>query len=165
MGGLLAAYHLSEQDSVFLEKAQELGNRILPVFDTPSGIPLSSVNLQRQEGVPDRDNNGLASTAEAATLQLEFRYLSYLTGEDTYWEKVEEVRLWLFAMGSTVSIVTGYGRPQSSETSTWSGTHLCRVRVIDDLGKAILISLRCQPEKWSLQDCKYTPWFAWRFVL
>lgn len=141
MGGLLAAYHLSEQDSIFLEKAQELGNRILPVFETPSGLPLSSINLQRQEGVPDRDNNGLVSTAEAATLQLEFRYLSYLTGEDTYWEKVEEVRLSLFVMGSTVSIMTGYGHPQSSETSTWSCTHLCRVRVIDDLGKTILIPL------------------------
>lgn len=92
MGGLLAAYHLSGEDPIFLEKAQELGNRTLPVFETPTGLPLSSVNLQRREGVPDRDNNGLVSTAEAATLQLEFRYLSHLTGEDTYWEKVEEVR-------------------------------------------------------------------------
>ena len=95
MGGLLAAYHLSEEDPIFLEKAQELGDRILPVFDTPTGLPLSSVNLQQQKGVPDRDNNGLVSTAEAATLQLEFRYLSLLAGEDTYWEKAEEVRLHL----------------------------------------------------------------------
>lgn len=127
MGGLLAAYHLSEEDPIFLEKAQDLGSRILPVFDTPSGLPLSSVNLQRQEGVPDRDNNGLVSTAEAATLQLEFRYLSYLTGEDTYWEKAEEVCRRLFGMGSSVSIMTGYGRPQSSETSSRSCTHLYRV--------------------------------------
>lgn len=140
MGGLLAAYHLS-QDSIFLEKAQDLGNRILPVFDTPSGLPLSSINLHRQEGVPDRDNNGFVSTAEAATLQLEFRYLSYLTGEDIYWEKAEAVRLWLFAMGSTILIMTGYGRSQSSETSTWSCTHLYRVCVIHALGKTILIPL------------------------
>lgn len=95
LGGLLAAYHLSEGDPIFLEKAQELGGRILPVFETPSGLPLSSVNLQRLEGVPDHDNSGLVSTAEAATLQLEFRYLSHLTAEDTYWEKAEEVRFCL----------------------------------------------------------------------
>lgn len=98
MAGLLAAYHLSDGDPIFLEKAQDLGNRLLPVFDTPMGLPLSSVNLQRQEGVPDRDNAGLVSTAEAATLQLEFRYLSYLTDEDIYWEKAEEVRLRPFRM-------------------------------------------------------------------
>lgn len=50
------------------------------------------VNLGKREGVPDRDNNGLVSTAEAATLQLEFRYLSFLTDEDVYWKKAERVR-------------------------------------------------------------------------
>jgi hypothetical protein len=92
LGGLLTAHHLSGGDPIFLEKAQELGNRILPVFETPSGLPLSLINLHLQEGVPDLDNNGYASTAEAATIQLEFRYLSYLTDEDIYWEKAETVR-------------------------------------------------------------------------
>ncbi|KAH7886293.1 glycoside hydrolase family 47 protein [Phlebopus sp. FC_14] len=91
MGGLLAAYHLSGADPIFLEKAQDVANRILPVFNTPSGLPLSNVNLHLQIGVPDLDNNGYVSTAEAATLQLEFRYLSYLTDEDIYWEKAEGV--------------------------------------------------------------------------
>ena len=35
----------------------------------------------------------------------------------------------------------GYGRPQSSETSTWSCTHLYRVRGIDNLANTILISV------------------------
>jgi hypothetical protein len=76
---------------VFLEKAEELGTRILPVFETESGLPLSLINLALREGVPDRDTNGYISTAEASTLQLEFRYLAYLTDEDTYWEKAEKV--------------------------------------------------------------------------
>ncbi|KAG2035675.1 glycoside hydrolase [Suillus americanus] len=90
LGGLLSAYHLSGKDPVFLEKAEELGSRILPVFETESGLPLSLINLALREGVPDRDNNGYVSTAEASTLQLEFRYLAYLTDEDTYWEKPEK---------------------------------------------------------------------------
>ncbi|EGN93776.1 glycoside hydrolase family 47 protein [Serpula lacrymans var. lacrymans S7.3] len=91
LGGLLAAYHLSGQDPLYLEKATELGNRILPAFDTESGLPLSLVNLAEMEGVPDKDNSGMISTAEAATLQLEFRYLAFLTDEDIYWEKAERV--------------------------------------------------------------------------
>jgi hypothetical protein len=97
MGGLLAAYHLSGEDSLFLEKAQELGNRILPTFETEYGLPLSLVNLALREGVPDGDNYGYVSTAEVSTIQLEFRYLAYLTDEDIFWEKAEKVStlLWI----------------------------------------------------------------------
>ncbi len=63
---------------------------MLPVFDTPSGLPHPMVNLQRREGVWAEDNK-LVSTAEASTLQLEFRYLSELTDDDIYWKKAERV--------------------------------------------------------------------------
>lgn len=33
----------------------------------------------------------MASLAEAGTLQLEFKYLSHLTGDYTYWDKAERV--------------------------------------------------------------------------
>lgn len=49
------------------------------------------INLHQRKGIPDSDNNGLSSTAEAATLQLEFKYLSYLTDDDTYWKAAEKV--------------------------------------------------------------------------
>ncbi|TFK56896.1 glycoside hydrolase family 47 protein [Heliocybe sulcata] len=91
LGGLLAAYHLSNEDPIFLEKAVDLGDRILTTFDTPSGLPLTMVNLGRQMGVADPDYPGLVSTAEVATLQLEFRYLTVLTDEDIYWKKAEKV--------------------------------------------------------------------------
>ncbi|KAG1742756.1 glycoside hydrolase family 47 protein, partial [Suillus paluster] len=102
LGGLLAAYHLSGQDPVFLKKAHELGSRILPVFETESGLPLSLINLALREGAPDRDNNGYISTAEASTLQLEFRYLAYLTEEDAYWEKAEHVSTLLRVLHQTL---------------------------------------------------------------
>jgi mannosyl-oligosaccharide alpha-1,2-mannosidase len=49
------------------------------------------VNLQRREGVWSKDNSDFVSTAEASTLQLEFRYLSELTDDDIYWKKAERV--------------------------------------------------------------------------
>ena len=64
---------------------------MLPAFDTPSGLPLSSIDLAKREGIPDHGSNGRVSTAEVSTLQLEFRYLSHLTDDDVYWRTVEKV--------------------------------------------------------------------------
>lgn len=50
-------------------------------------------NLALRKGVEDPHSSNLISTAEAATLQLEFRYLAYLTDNEEYWEKVEGVGL------------------------------------------------------------------------
>ena len=91
MDGLLSAYNLSMGEPAFLEKARELGDRILPVFNTLSGLPLSIVNHHLRQGVEDNDNGGHVSTAEASTLQLEFRYLAYLSKNVNYWEKAEKV--------------------------------------------------------------------------
>lgn len=89
----MSAYHFSGEDRLYLDKAIELADRMLPAFNTTSGLPLSSVNLAQRVGIPDRHNNGWVSTAEVATLQLEFRYLSALTDEDIYWRTVENVHL------------------------------------------------------------------------
>jgi uncharacterized protein YyaL (SSP411 family) len=91
LGGLLSAYELSEKDPIYLDKAQDLAERILPAFDTPSGLPLSMINLAKRIGVADNDNRGLVSTAEVSSLQLELRYLSVLTGDNLYWKKGENV--------------------------------------------------------------------------
>jgi mannosyl-oligosaccharide alpha-1,2-mannosidase len=92
LGGLLAAYHLSGGDALYLTRARDLADRMLPAFDnTPSGLPLPMVNLQKRKGVHSKDNHDLLSTAEVATIQLEFRYLSELTDEDIYWKTVEKV--------------------------------------------------------------------------
>ncbi|KAI0066648.1 glycoside hydrolase [Artomyces pyxidatus] len=90
LGGLLSAHHLSG-DELYLTKATELADRMLDAFNTPSGLPTSMVNLAKRKGVLDDANSGLVSTAEASTLQLEFRYLSVLTDEDIYWKKAERV--------------------------------------------------------------------------
>ena len=76
---------------MYLDKAIDLGDRLLGAFDTPTGIPLSMINLATRQGIPDMGNHGVASLAEAASLQLELKYLSHLTGDMIYWKKAERV--------------------------------------------------------------------------
>ena len=107
LGGLLSAHYLSttfqemaplpEDDhgkpgeDLYLEKAADLADRLLGAFDTESGVPYTSVNLKTLKGKAPDFEGGAASTAEAASLQLEFKYLALLMGEKTYWEKSEKV--------------------------------------------------------------------------
>ena len=99
LGGLLSAHYLStiipdvasRRDHIYLSKAVELANHLLPAYDSPSGIPYASVHLGRRAGLPSHADGGASSMAEAGTLQLEMKYLAYLTGNETYWRKAENV--------------------------------------------------------------------------
>jgi endoplasmic reticulum Man9GlcNAc2 1,2-alpha-mannosidase len=107
LGGLLSAHYLSTTfpdmapladddegaagEDLYIEKARDLADRIMGAFDSPSGVPFASVNLKTNQGIPSHDDGGASSTAEAATLQLELKYLSKLTGEAFYWNKAEKV--------------------------------------------------------------------------
>ncbi|KAH3688221.1 hypothetical protein WICPIJ_000807 [Wickerhamomyces pijperi] len=90
LGGLLSAFYLSKND-MYLEKAVDLGNRLIGGFDSATGLPFASVNLKTGKGVKSHADGGASSTAEVSTLQLEFKYLAKLTGESLYWEKVEKI--------------------------------------------------------------------------
>lgn len=74
-----------------MKRAIDLADRMLPAFDTTSGLPLPSVNLAKSVGVHDQHSPQQISTAEAATLQLEFKYLAHLTRNEEYWRKAEKV--------------------------------------------------------------------------
>ncbi|GAA5821417.1 hypothetical protein JCM11251_004613 [Rhodosporidiobolus azoricus] len=114
LGGLLSAYHLSgENDQMLLDKAVDLADRLLPAFDTPSGLPLSFVNLAQRVGIADADNRDLISVAEAGTLQLEFKYLSELTGNAIYWQKVENVMNVIRSQPSKDGLVPIFMRPDT----------------------------------------------------
>lgn len=97
LGGLLSAHYLSDdpEENVFLEKAVFLGNKLVTAFNTPSGIPPVELNLKGEK--PGRSGFPAlgASTAEIATLQLEFKYLSNLTGEAYFWDAAEKVMSYL----------------------------------------------------------------------
>ncbi|KAJ3296344.1 Mannosyl-oligosaccharide 1,2-alpha-mannosidase IA [Rhizoclosmatium sp. JEL0117] len=82
LGGLLAAYEL-DGDWAFIEKAIDLANRMLPAFDTPTGIPLNWISLSTGKVKP----NFNAMLAELGSIQLEFQYLSDVTGNPVFAEK------------------------------------------------------------------------------
>ncbi|KAI0640197.1 glycoside hydrolase [Trametes polyzona] len=111
LGGLLSAYTLSK-DPMYLDKAKDLADRMMPAFDTPHGLPLSYINLARREASRASDNKGLVSTAEVSTLQLEFRYLSYLTGNDTYWDVVEKVMETIKASSLNTGLASIFMNPE-----------------------------------------------------
>ncbi|SCV99349.1 LAFE_0A01222g1_1 [Lachancea fermentati] len=97
LGGLLSGYYLSKElqvgnPDIYLNKAIDLADRLLPAFDaTSTGIPYSSINLHTGESVKNHVDDGASSTAEFTTLQLEFKYLSAITGDPAYWEAAEAV--------------------------------------------------------------------------
>ncbi|KAI6703447.1 hypothetical protein NL676_012583 [Syzygium grande] len=95
LGGLLSAYHLSGGDegmkltrngpkpTVYLDTARDLADRLLSAFTaSPTSIPYSDVILRDSSAHPAPD--GLSSTSEASTLQLEFNYLSMVSGDPKY---------------------------------------------------------------------------------
>ncbi|KAG2431990.1 hypothetical protein HYH02_013063, partial [Chlamydomonas schloesseri] len=73
-------------DGIFLHKAVELADLLLPAFDTPSGLPALFVHLKTGAV---HDNYNSTCTACAGTLLLEFGMLTALTGDPIYLEKAE----------------------------------------------------------------------------
>ena len=101
VGGLLTAYSFTG-DEIFKEKTVKLVDKLLPAFDTDSGIPYSLVNLRGGEGKSHNWAKGLGILSEFGSLHMEFSYLSDITGNPVYRQKVERVR----------EVLTGLLRPK-----------------------------------------------------
>uniref|UniRef100_A0A8K9V536 alpha-1,2-Mannosidase n=1 Tax=Oncorhynchus mykiss TaxID=8022 RepID=A0A8K9V536_ONCMY len=120
IGGLLAAYYLSGQE-VFKVKAVQLAEKLLPAFNTPTGIPWAMVNLKSGVG----RNWGWASAgssilAEFGTLHMEFVHLTYLTGNPAYYQKVMHIRKLLAKMDRPNGLYPNYLNPR---TGRWGQHH------------------------------------------
>ncbi|KAJ8985174.1 hypothetical protein NQ317_012827 [Molorchus minor] len=89
LGGLLSIYHFSK-DNMFLRKATDLADRLLPCFDSESGIPYSDINLATKKAHAPKWSPD-SSTSEVTTIQLEFRDLSRATGDPKYEEAAAKV--------------------------------------------------------------------------
>ncbi|XP_070992984.1 endoplasmic reticulum mannosyl-oligosaccharide 1,2-alpha-mannosidase-like isoform X1 [Oncorhynchus clarkii lewisi] len=89
LGGLLSTYHLTG-DTLFLDKAKDIGTRLMPAFNTPSKIPYSDVNIGKGTAHPPRWTSD-STVAEVTSIQLEFRELSRLTQDTRYQAAVDEV--------------------------------------------------------------------------
>ncbi|XP_064210545.1 mannosidase, alpha, class 1B, member 1b isoform X2 [Anguilla rostrata] len=89
LGGLLSTYHLTG-DALFLDKARDIGSRLMPAFNTPSKIPYSDVNIGKGTAHSPRWTSD-STVAEVTSIQLEFRELSRLTQDPRYRDAVDEV--------------------------------------------------------------------------
>ena len=110
LGGLLSSYQLTN-DKRLLDLAEDLGNRLLPVFNSPTGLPYVYVNLRTGQ-VRDAKTN----PAETGTLLLEFGTLSKLTGKSLYYEKAKRALVETFKHRSSIGLV---GSTIDVETGAW----------------------------------------------
>jgi mannosidase alpha-like ER degradation enhancer 2 len=113
LGGLLSAYELSH-DPKLLALAQDLGNRLLPAFNSPTGLPYQFVNLRTGQ-VRGPESN----PAETGTLVLEFGTLSQLTGDPRYRQAARNALQQTFDRRSELGLV---GDGINVETGAWTST-------------------------------------------
>ena len=91
LGGLLAAYDWSN-DVAFLNKAIDIGERLLHAFDNSvTGLPFGQVSLKDGASSNIGWTGGNVILSEFGTLQIEFRHLAKATGRPELATKVEKV--------------------------------------------------------------------------
>ncbi|NXK17972.1 MA1A1 mannosidase, partial [Arenaria interpres] len=121
VGGLLSAYYLSGEE-VFRKKAVELGEKLLPAFNTPTGIPWALLNIKSGIG---RNwpwaSGGSSILAEFGTLHLEFVHLSHLSGNPVFAEKVMNIRKVLNRLDKPEGLYPNYLNPSSGQ---WGQHHV-----------------------------------------
>ncbi|EJC99126.1 seven-hairpin glycosidase [Fomitiporia mediterranea MF3/22] len=92
LGGLLSAYALSGRQ-VLLDKADELGQKLLPSFNTETGMPAFEIDPDTGSiKLGPRDQNVVL--AEIGSCQMEYKYLAHLTGNRKYYTLVDRTWDW-----------------------------------------------------------------------
>lgn len=113
LGGLLSAYQMTGEKK-FLALADDLGKRLLPAFESPTGMPYVNVNLKT-----GAVNRRVSNPAETGTLLMEFGTLSKLTGNDLYYKKAKRSLVETYKHRSPIGLV---GESIDVETGDWVGT-------------------------------------------
>ncbi|XP_055532824.1 ER degradation-enhancing alpha-mannosidase-like protein 2 [Wyeomyia smithii] len=125
VGGLISAHLMSHKAGVELEPgwpctgpllrlAEDVARRLLPAFDTRTGMPYGTVNLKY--GVPYGETS-VTCTAGIGTFIVEFGALSRLTGDPIY----EEVALnALYALYNHRSSIGLFGNHIDVQTGRWT---------------------------------------------
>jgi len=118
LGGLLAMYGLSENPLV-LDKAIDFADRMLPAFNTKTGIPKYWVNLKT--GIPSGDT---VNVAEAASYVFEMGILSYYTSDPKYYQAGKKATMAVYSRRSELGLI---GDVIDVETGEWVSTqsHIC----------------------------------------
>ncbi len=113
LGGLISAYQLDGHPE-FLRLAKDLGDRLMPGFETATGMPYVRVHLQNGEKREQINN-----PAEIGTLLLEFGQLSKLTGDPKYYEVAKKAITEVYNRRSDIGLV---GTTIDVESGEWENT-------------------------------------------
>ncbi|TDG42004.1 hypothetical protein AWZ03_011578 [Drosophila navojoa] len=125
VGGLLSAHLLSRRAGIdvepgwpcagpLLRMAEDVARRLLPAFDTNTGMPYGTVNLRY--GVPNGETS-VTCTAGVGTFLVEFGTLSRLTGKSIY----EEVALQaIYALWERRSSIGLFGNHIDVQSGRWT---------------------------------------------
>jgi len=118
LGGLLSMYEMSENPQV-LDKARDFADRMLPAFDTKTGIPKYWVNLKTGMASGDTVN-----VAEAGSYTFEMGILSYYTKDPKYYQAGKRATLAIYDRRSELGLI---GDVIDVETGEWVSTqsHIC----------------------------------------
>ncbi|XP_023161423.2 mannosyl-oligosaccharide alpha-1,2-mannosidase IA isoform X1 [Drosophila hydei] len=121
VGGMLTLYAFTG-DPMYKEKAQHVADKLLPAFQTPTGIPYALVNTKTGMA----KNYGWASggssiLSEFGTLHLEFAYLSDITGNPLYRERVQTIRQVLKEIEKPKGLYPNFLNPK---TGKWGQQHM-----------------------------------------
>src|SRR5687768_4011956 len=113
LGGLLTGYEMTG-DKRLLKLADDLGARLLPVFESPTGLPYRYVNLKtgKVRGNP-------SNPAETGTLLIEFGTLAKHTGKRIYFDKAKRALVETYNRRSPIGLV---GTWINVETGQWTNT-------------------------------------------
>ena len=113
LGGLLSGYQLTG-DQRLLDLAEDLGTRLLPAFDSPTGLPYVYVNLRT-----GKTHGNESNPAESGTLLLEYGTLSKLTGNPVFYEKAKRALVETYKRRSKIGLV---GERFDVTTGKWTNT-------------------------------------------
>src|SRR5437660_3063102 len=113
LGGLLSSYEMIG-DQRLLKLAEDLGNRLLPVFESPTGLPYRYVNLKT-----GKVRGNITNPAEAGTLLIEFGTLGRLTHRPVFYDKAKRALVEIYKRRSPIGLV---GTSINVETGKWTDT-------------------------------------------
>jgi mannosidase alpha-like ER degradation enhancer 2 len=113
LGGLLSSYQMTG-DKRLLALAEDLGERLLPAFDSPTGMPYMYVDL-----ATGARRGAESNPAEVGTLLLEFGTLAKLTGRDEFYDKAKRALVAVYERRAATGLV---GERIDVETGRWTRT-------------------------------------------
>ena len=142
LGGLLSAHQLSltlvhttnitYNGHFLLDKAVDLADRLLPAFDTKTGIPYHIVHLQHgmqttatsmratATATPTAVSSSKTCPAAGASFLLEMGILSRLTGNSLYIDTAQRATLAIWSRRSKLNLV---GSLIDVQTGKWAQSH------------------------------------------